>query len=54
MQFIKNKKAGEPMTLSEIIGFLFVIALVVFVLLWDKGLGTQITYIFKYFFQSFI
>ena len=54
MQLIKSKKAGEPTTLSEIIGWIIVIVLILFVFLWNGGLGTKITSLYKYFYQSFI
>ena len=50
-KLFKNKKAGEgeERSLVEIIGWVIVIALVVFALLWYSGLGTKIIAIGNYF-----
>jgi len=52
MKLIKNKKAGEGATtpMREIIGWIILFALLIFVLFWYSGLGTKILEIFRGFF----
>ena len=49
MKIIKNKKAGEgaERPIGEIIGWIILFALVIFVLFWYGGLGSKIISILK-------